>query len=105
MNVNNDTMLENSYVIGKFGKMRKSYLQEHDAVTYCELISNNMLVEHLIQFDEMLNRQIKILVKCMMKNNNAQRQLDLNNENEFAKILIKYENNAEEIVIKQHFKQ
>lgn len=56
---------ETEYPIGKYGMLRKSYLQEHRKGLYLELVLAGKLNEHLHQIDEACNQMMDRLVEQM----------------------------------------
>ena len=60
---------ETEYPIGKYGMLRKSYLQEHRKGLYLELVLAGKLNEHLHQIDEECNQMMDRLVEQMKAEN------------------------------------
>ena len=56
---------ETEYPIGKYGMLRKSYLQEHWKELYLELVLAGKLNEHLHQIDEECNQMMDRFVEQM----------------------------------------
>ena len=56
---------ETEYPIGKYGMLRKSYLQEHRKGLYLELVLAGKLNEHLHLIDEECNQMMDRLVEQM----------------------------------------
>ena len=44
--------------IGRFGRMRKRFLKEHQPDTFALMLMENSLMEHLIEIDRQANEQI-----------------------------------------------
>ena len=47
--------------IGRFGRMRKMYLKEHQPDTFALMLMENTLTQHLIDTDRQANEQIDII--------------------------------------------
>ena len=47
--------------IGRFGRMRKKFLKEHQPDTFALMLMGNTLTEHLIEIDRQANEQIDII--------------------------------------------
>ena len=47
--------------IGRFGRMRKKYLKEHQPDTFALMLMENTLFEHLIEIDHQANEQIELI--------------------------------------------
>ncbi len=55
------------YQIGKYGRMRRTYLKEHRKVLYTNLVVEGKLFEHLAEIDQSCNKRIEIIVSAMAK--------------------------------------
>ena len=53
--------------IGKYGRMRKIYLQEHHAARYNYLVLTEKLYPHLLEIDQTANERLERLMSPMMK--------------------------------------
>lgn len=51
--------------IGKYGRMRKSFLREHRRGTYNSLLLRNRLTEHLLEVDKAAREQIERAIMQM----------------------------------------
>lgn len=58
---------EPEYQIGKYGRMRRSYLKEHRPVLYANLLTSGTLHRHLAEIDQACNERMEIIVSDMMK--------------------------------------
>ena len=47
--------------IGRFGRMRKKHLKEHQPDTFALMLMENTLTQHLIDFDRQANEQIDLI--------------------------------------------
>ena len=47
--------------IGRFGRMRKKYLKEHQPDTFALMLMENTLTQHLIDIDRPANEQIDLI--------------------------------------------
>ena len=47
--------------IGRFGRMRKKYLKEHQPDTFALMLMENTLTEYLIEIDRQTNEQIELI--------------------------------------------
>ncbi len=55
------------YQIGKYGRMRRTYLKEHRKVLYTNLVTDGTLFEHLAEIDQFCNNRMEIIVSAMAK--------------------------------------
>ena len=53
--------------IGRFGRMRKKYLKEHQPDTFALMLMENTLTEHLIEVDRQANEQIDLITSQLAK--------------------------------------
>ena len=58
---------EPEYQIGKYGRMRRSYLKEHRPVLYASLLTSGTLHRHLAEIDLACNERMEIIVPAMAK--------------------------------------
>ena len=50
---------ESEYQIGKYGRMRRSYLKEHRPILYTNLLTSGTLHRHLAEIDQACNERIR----------------------------------------------
>lgn len=53
--------------VGKYGRMRQHYLQEHRPLLYNELVIEGKLFHHLADVDEAANRRMETLMPQYMR--------------------------------------
>ena len=53
--------------IGKYGRMRKTYLQKHKRGLYSALLLSGKLMEHLADMEEEAQEQIETIISEMLK--------------------------------------
>ena len=58
---------ESEYQIGKYGRMRRSYLKEHRPVLYASLLTSGTLHRHLAEIDQACNERMAIIVSDMAR--------------------------------------
>ena len=58
---------EPEYQIGKYGRMRRSYLKEHRPVLYANLLTSGTLHRHLAEIDQACNERMEIIVSDMAR--------------------------------------
>ena len=56
---------EPEYQIGKYGRMRRSYLKEHRPVLYASLLTSGTLHRHLAEIDQACNERMAIIVSAI----------------------------------------
>ena len=58
---------EPDYQIGKYGRMRRSYLKAHRPVLYANYLTSGTLHQHLAEIDQACNERMEIIVSAMAK--------------------------------------
>ena len=53
--------------IGKYGRMRKSYLKEHRPILYNQLLMSEKLYPHLLEIDRTAQERVDIMLPGMME--------------------------------------
>ena len=53
--------------IGRFGRMRKKYLKEHQPDTFVLMLMENTLTQHLIEIDRQANEQIDLITSQLAR--------------------------------------
>ena len=57
--------------IGKYGEMRRKYLQEHRKATYSMMVLEGTLKQHLMDINEQAHRQMEVMIDDLLKANPA----------------------------------
>ena len=58
---------DGEYQIGKYGRMRRSYLKEHRPSLYSTLILDGILFKHLAEIDQACNERMETIISAMAK--------------------------------------
>ena len=66
---------EPEYQIGKYGRMRRSYLKEHRPVLYANLLTSGTLHRHLAEIDQACNERMEIIVSDMARQEDVTKAL------------------------------
>lgn len=91
---------ETEYPIGKYGMLRKIYLQEHRKGLYLELVLAGKLNEHLHQIDEECNQMMDRLIEQMKEAHGVTEQLKAENQMLWVGMCNNIWHCAEEVVLK-----
>ena len=91
---------ETEYSIGKYGMLRKSYLQEHRKGLYLELVLAGKLNEHLHQIDKECNQMMDRLVEQMKEKQGVTEELKMQNQTAWVRGMNNIWACAEEIIYK-----
>ncbi len=88
-----------NYQIGKYGRMRRSYLKEHRKVFYANLTVSGTLHEHLAEIDRTCNERMEIIISAMAKQEGVTETLKAADQMEWVRRMNNIRNRAEEIVL------
>lgn len=87
------------YHIGKYGRMRRTYLKEHRRVLYTNLLTSGVLFKHLAEIDQYCNERMEIIVSAMMKQEGVTEALKAADPMEWVRRCNSIHNRAEEMVL------
>ena len=90
---------EAEYQIGKYGRMRRSYLKEHRPILYTNLLASGMLHRHLAEIDQACNERMAIIVSDMARQEDVTEALKAADQMEWVRRMNSIRNRAEEIVL------
>lgn len=75
----NISIQETKKPIGRFGRMRRKYLQEENPILYNDLILTEKLFPHLLEIDEIAQRRFDVLMEQMKAQRNITEELKREN--------------------------
>ena len=87
--------------VGKYGRMRARYLRENKKAEYSIMLTNNELISHLLDIDDICRERIDMLVKQMSEKENVNEELKANNQIKWVQMMNNIKNRVEEIVINE----
>ncbi len=91
---------ESEYQIGKYGRMRRSYLKEHRPILYTNLLTSGTLHRHLAEIDQACNERMEIIVSAMAKQEGVTETLKASaDQMEWVRRMNSIRSRAEEIVL------
>ena len=90
---------ELEYQIGKYGRMRRSYLKDHRPVLYANYLTSGTLHRHLAEIDRACNERMEIIVSAMAKREDVTETLKASDQMEWVRRMNGIRNRAEEIVL------
>ncbi len=88
-----------NYQIGKYGRMRRTYLKEYRKVFYTTLVTEGTLFEHLTEIDQSCNKRMEIIVSAMAKQENVTEALKAVDQMEWIRRMNSLRSRAEESVL------
>ena len=90
---------DGNYQIGKYGRMRRSYLKEHRKILYTYYVMEGTLFEHLSDIDQACNERMETIVSAMTKQEGVTEALKAADQMEWLRRMNNIRNRAEEIVL------
>ena len=90
---------DGDYQIGKYGRMRRSYLKEYRKILYNNYVLEGTLFKHLAEIDQACNERIENIVSAMAKQEGVTEALKAADKIEWVRRMNSIRNRAEEIVL------
>ena len=90
---------DGEYQIGKYGRMRRSYLKEYRKILYNNYVLEGTLFRHLAEIDQVCNERIENIVSAMAKQEGVTETLKAADQIEWVRRMNSIRNRAEEIVL------
>ena len=87
--------------IGRFGRMRKKYLKEHQPDTFALMLMENTLTQHLIDIDRQANEQIDLIASQLAKAEGVFEDLKAHDQLGWIRVMNSCRARAEEQVIRE----
>ena len=87
--------------LGKYGRMRKTYLKEHKPILYNTLLFSGKLTEHLVSVDAECRERLEILLPQMMQVEDVDEALKARDQMEWVRRMNSIQNRAEEILLNE----
>ena len=89
---------DGEYQIGKYGRMRRSYLKEYRKILYNNYVLEGTLFKHLAEIDQACNERIENIISAMAKQEGVTEALKAADQIEWVRRMNSIRNRAEEIV-------
>ena len=90
---------DGEYQIGKYGRMRRTYLKEHRKILYNNYVLEGTLFKHLAEIDQACNERMEIIVSAMSEQEGVTEALKAADQMEWVRRKNSIRNRAEEIVL------
>ena len=90
---------DGEYQIGKYGRMRCSYMREYRKILYNTYVLEGTLFKHLAEIDQACNERMEILVSAMAKQEGVTEALKAADQMEWIRCMNSICNRAEEIIL------
>ncbi len=95
------TLPDEPVVLGKYGRMRKTYLKEHKPILYNTLLLSGKLTEHLVGVDAECRERLEPLLPQIMRQEGVDEALKARNQMEWVRRMNSIQNRAEEILLNE----
>ena len=87
--------------LGKYGRMRKKYLQEHRPVLWNSMILSEKLYPHLREIDETANRRLEQMMPELMKSAGVTESLKASDPMKWVGLMNTLKAQAEEAILNE----
>lgn len=87
--------------IGKYGRMRKDYLEKHRPVAYRMMVLEGTLKQHLMEINEQAHEMLEQLIEGMRKAEGITESLKSSNQLEWVQKMNSIKHRAEEVVLSE----
>ena len=85
--------------LGKYGRMRKAYLQEHRPVLWNSLILSEKLYPHLREIDETANKRLEQMMPGLMQSAGVTEALKASDPMKWVGLMNSLKAQAEEVIL------
>ena len=92
---------EDARPLGKYGRLRRSYLQEHRPGLYSRLVLSEKLFPHLREIDETANRRLEQMMPELMKSAGVTEELKARDQMKWVGLMNSLKAQAEEIILSE----
>ena len=86
--------------LGKYGRMRKKYLQEHRPVLWNQMILNETLFPHLREIEETANSRLEQMMPGLMKSAGVTEDLKARDPMTWVGLMNNCKAQAEEVILR-----
>ena len=87
--------------LGKYGRLRKKYLQEHRPVLWNNMILSEMLYPHLREVDQTANRRMEQMMEELKKSAGVTEELKALNPVMWVGMMNNLHAQAEEVILQE----
>ena len=94
-----DLVAEGALPFGKYGRMRKRYLKEHQPVLYTNMLLSEKLYQHCAEIERTCEDRLELIVRQMAEQDGVTEDLKAADQMEWVRRMNSIRNRAEEIVL------
>ena len=95
----NLTAEEPMEMLGKYGRMRQRYLEQHKPILFQTMLLNGELTAHLREIDQAANEQLDSLMRALAKEAGATEQMKSTNQLAWVGLMNNLKAQAEELIL------
>ena len=85
--------------IGKYGRMHRDYLQEHNPIRFDDLVLEGKLWTYLADLNKQAQNRLQLIIRQMQEAESVNDELKENNQMAWVQAMNSIHNRAEEIVL------
>ena len=85
--------------IGKYGRIHRDYLQEHNPIKFNDLVLEGRLWTYLADLNEQAQNRMQLIIRQMQEAESVNDELKENNQMAWVQAMNSIHNRAEEIVL------
>ena len=86
-------------MLGKYGRMRLHYLEQHKPILFQTMLLNGELTAHLREIDKTANEQLDSLMPKLAKEAGATEQMKATNQLAWVGLMNNLKSQAEELIL------
>ena len=86
-------------MLGKYGRMRQRYLEQHKPILFQTMLLNGELTAHLREIDQAANEQLDSLMRALAQEAGATEQLKATNQLAWVGLMNNLKAQAEELIL------
>lgn len=87
--------------LGKYGMLRKTYLQEHRPILWNQMILSETLFPHLREIDETANRRLEQMMPELMQSAGVTEELKARDQMKWVGLMNSLKAQVEEIILNE----
>ena len=95
----NLTAEEPMEMLGKYGRMRQHYLEQHKPILFQTMLLNGELTAHLREIDQAANEQLDSLMRALAQEAGATEQMKATNQLAWVGLMNNLKSQAEELIL------
>ena len=85
--------------IGKYGRMHRDFLQEHNPIRFDDLVLDGKLWTYLADLNEQARNRLQLIIRQMQEEESVNDELKENNQIAWVQAMNSIHNRAEELVL------